>query len=104
MDHVDQLNDAMAESNARAKLGQRLARVTLVVTAALAAFVTYAVVVADPCAGMMCPMFQTPPGPNVADVTLGVGLAGLAGGLLWMWRIVRADRDPDARSSRLRRS
>jgi hypothetical protein len=97
---LDQLNDALAESNARARRGHALAWVTLVVTAALAAFVTYVFAVADPCGGMMCPMFDYPPGPTVGDVTKGLGLAGLAVGLLWMWRIVRADRDPDARSWR----
>ena len=97
---LDQLNDALAESNARARRGHSLARVTLVVTAALAGFVTYVFAVSDPCAGMMCPMFDYPPSPNVGDVTMGLGLAGLAVGLLWMWRIARADRDPDARSWR----
>jgi hypothetical protein len=97
---LDQLNDALAESNARARRGHALAWVTLVVTAVLAGFVTYVVAVADPCAGMMCPMFDYPPGPAVGDVTMGVGFTGLAVGLLWMWRIVRADRDPDARSWR----
>ena len=97
---LDQLNDAMAESNARARKGRTLAWVGFVVTAALVALVVYVVVVADPCAGMMCPMFDYPPSPNVGDVTMGLGFGGLAVGLLWMWRIVRADRDPDARSWR----
>ena len=101
--NLDELNDALAESNARGRRGRVLAWLTLAMTAALAAFVTYAVVVADPCPGMMCPMFDTPPSPNLADVTFGVGFAGLALGLLWMWRIVRADGDPVARSSRLHR-
>jgi hypothetical protein len=97
---LDRLNYALAESNARARGGRALAWVTLVMTAALAGFVTYVVAVADPCAGMMCPMFDYPPGPTAGDVTMGLGLAGLALGLLWMWRIVRADRDPDAGSWR----
>jgi hypothetical protein len=97
---LDQLNDALAESNARARRGRELAEVMLVVTAALAGFVTYVFAVRDPCAGMMCPPFDYPPSPNIGDVTMGVGLVGLAVGLLWMWRIVRADRDPDARSWR----
>jgi hypothetical protein len=100
---IDQLNHAMAESNARARRGHNLAWVMLAMTAALAAFVTYAFVVADRCSGMMCPMFEALPWPNVGDVTMGAGFAGLAAGLIWMWRIVRADRDPDARSSRLHR-
>jgi hypothetical protein len=98
--NLDQLNDALAESNARARRGRELAWMTLVLTAALAGFVTFLIVTANPCAGMMCPMFDHPPGPAVGDVTMGLGFAGLAVGLLWMWRIVRADRDPDARSWR----
>ena len=100
---LDELDDAFAASNARARRGRRFARLTFVATAGLAAFVTLAVVLADPCSGMMCPMFETPPGPNVAQVTMGLGIAGLAAGLVWMWRILRAGRDLDARSSRFHR-
>jgi hypothetical protein len=97
---LDELNDALAESNARARKGNAVAWVTFVVTAVLAGFLTYVSVVAPQCGGMMCPMFDSPPGPSVGHVMLGLGLAGLAVGLTWMWRIVRADRDPDARSWR----
>jgi len=78
--------------------------VGFVSTVVLVALVVYVFVLAPPQCGGMCPMFDTPPSPNARDVTLGVGLAGLAAGLIWMWRIVRADRDPDARSGRLHRS
>ena len=99
----DELNYAMAESNTRARRGRRSAWIGFVVTTALVAVFVLLFTTADPCSGMMCPRFKAPPSPNLADVTLGVGLAGLAVGLIWMWRIVRADRDPDARSSRLHR-
>jgi hypothetical protein len=101
---LDELDDVFAASNARARRGRRLARLTFVATAGLTAFfVTLGVVLADPCSQMMCPMFETPPGPNVAQVTMGLGIAGLAAGLVWMWRILRAGRDLAARSSRFHR-
>jgi hypothetical protein len=101
---LDEVNDLMAESNALARQRHLLAWLMLIGALGLSAFATYAVVFADPCSGTMCPMFVEPPGPSVGSITIGVGFAGLALGLLWMWRIVRADRDPDARSSRIHRS
>jgi hypothetical protein len=101
---IDELNALMADSNRRARQGHVLARLIFAAAAGLSAFAAYVVVLADPCSGMMCPMFVRPPGPNLGDFTLGGGFAGLALGLTWMWRILRADRDPQARSSRLHHS
>jgi hypothetical protein len=97
---LEELNDALAESNVRAREGRALARVMFVATVALAGFLAYVVLAAPKCGGMMCPMFDSPPSPNIGDVTMAVGLAGLLIGLVWMWRIVRAEGDPDARSWR----
>ena len=97
----DELNDFLAESNARARSGRALAWAMVVLTAGLVAFLVYALILAPP--QCMCPMFQTPPeafGLSIGVVTVGLGFAGLAAGLIWMWRIVRGDRAPDTRSWR----
>ena len=97
----DELNTFLAESNKQARHGRTIARLTFVVTTALVAFLlAYAFVLTPQC---MCPMFGTP--PETFGMSLGVaiglvGFVGLASGLYWMWRIVRADLDPDARSWR----
>ncbi len=92
----DELNDAMAESNRRARSGRTIARHTFASTVLLV-MVTFIVVAAAPTG--MGPV--TPPIEMMLTTPLGqLGLVGLATGLFWMWRIVRADPDPDARSWR----
>ncbi|HET7473298.1 MAG TPA: hypothetical protein VFJ71_09255 [Candidatus Limnocylindrales bacterium] len=103
--NLDELNRAMAESNADARYGRRVARLTFAVTSALVAFVFCETVLASPNV-MGDSMFA--PVPNVVGIPLGVlieglGFAGTAVGLIWMWRIVRADGDPHAPSWRHRR-
>ncbi|MDQ3129123.1 MAG: hypothetical protein M3Q66_11815 [Chloroflexota bacterium] len=98
----DELNDVLAESNRHARHGRAIARLILVLTAGLIVFLlALAFVVApSPC---MCPMFATPPeafGLPLGVILVTVGFVGLAAGLFWMWRIVRADPEPDARSWR----
>lgn len=96
-----ELNDAMAESNRRARRGRTVARLMFILTATLVAFVVYAFAVAQP--ACMCPMFQAPPelfGQPFGLIIEMAGSVGVASGLFWMWRIVRADLDPDARSWR----
>lgn len=98
----DELNDAMAESNRRARRGRTVARLMFALTATLLAFsLVYFVFLMPP--QCMCPMFQTPPGLFGLPVGLVIGMAGSVGvatGLFWMWRIVRTDPDPDAWSLR----
>lgn len=90
----DELNDAMAESNRRARRGRTFARLTFASTVALVMFAFFLLAAAP---GMMGGMG----GPDTSQIDI-LGLVGLATGLYWMWRIVRADPDPDARSWRYR--
>lgn len=104
---VDALNDAMAESNRRARRGRAIARLMFILAVGLAAFLVaflvYFVFLAPP--QCMCPMSGTSPeafGPPIGVIIMMVGFVGSATGLFWMWRILRADPDPDARSWRHR--
>lgn len=97
----DELNDFLADSNRRARVGRSIARLTFVLTAGLVAFLVYASLLAQP--QCMCPLLQSPPaafGQPIGVIVLLVGFVGLTAGLFWMWRIVRADPAPDARSWR----
>jgi hypothetical protein len=98
----DELNDHMARSNARARSGRALAWLMFSMTAALVGFVAFLALVDPPCGGLTCPMFIIPASPNIGDALDGLAAVGLAAGLLWMWRIVRSDGDPEARSWRYR--
>jgi hypothetical protein len=93
----DELNTALAESNMRARLGRTNARLMFVLTAGLVALFVYVFVLAPP--QFMGPIGYIEP---IDRVTTRLGLVGLAAGLFWMWRIVRADLDPDGRSWRHR--
>ena len=90
----DDLNDALEESNRAARRGRRLGRLLLV--SAVAPIVLTAF------------LFATAPntmydGPGVGDsVTTWLGVVGMAVGLVWMWRIHRADPEPEARVWRYR--
>ena len=92
----DELNDAMARSNARARRGPCARLVDLHLDVGTDRVPAFLYVLDAPCAGM-CPMFIASPGPITLDTVITVGLAGLAVGLVWMWQILRADRDPDSR-------
>ena len=93
----DELNDAMAESNRRARRGRTFARLTFASTVALVMF-AFILLVAAP-TGMGGGM-GGPDTSRIDTMLTIIGLVGLATGLFWMWRIVRADPDPDARSWR----
>ncbi len=93
----DELNDAMAESNRRARRGRTIARQMFASTVALV-MVAFALFAAAP-TGMGS--FGPSPIEGVLTMPIGqLGLVGLAAGLFWMWRIVRPDPDPDAWSWR----
>ena len=96
--NLEQLDDFMADSNARARRGRLLARQmfggTLIVLL-LAGFLFVA-----------APNFSNvrfyDPGP-IAVVVPAAGILGLIIGLAWMVRILRSDPDPDAKAWRYRR-
>jgi hypothetical protein len=87
------LDELMQSSNARARRGRRLARnmfAAAIFTLLLSAFL----IVAAPNS-----MGGGSPGPGPAAL---IGVVGLAVGILWMVRILRADPEPDAKSWRYR--
>jgi hypothetical protein len=93
---LNEFNEFMEESNARALRGRRLARLMFavaVVTVAVYAFLFVA-----------APNFTDGfynPGP-IGLLVPAIGVAALAVGLGWMIRILRADPEPDAKSWRYR--
>jgi hypothetical protein len=92
------LDDLMAESNARARRGRLLARQMfggVVFVLLLAAFLA----VAAP--NGPSAMFNDP--GLIAIAIPVVGIIGLVVGLAWMVRILRADPEPDAKAWRYRR-
>jgi len=98
----DELNDAMAKSNARARWGRSAAWLIFAISAALPGLVAFLALVGSPCGGFMCPMYVPISGPITGETLMALGFAGFGIGLLWMWRIVRADPEPDSRSWRYR--
>ncbi len=97
----DVLNDAMAKSSRRAQRGRAIAELMIVLTAGLVAVLGFVFISGPP--QCMCPMFEsrTEAFGLPWSVIIGmVGFVGLATGLFWMWRIVRADPDPDAPDGR----
>ena len=91
------LNEFMAESNARAKRGRALGRMMILgalVVLAIPAFFF----VATP---NFTVMSLHEPGALQVALPL-VGVAGLVIGFVWMVRIFRADAEPDAKSWRYR--
>lgn len=91
------LNDFMAESNARARRGRRIARAMFGVAVFAPLLVAFLFVVAPngPTA-----MFAGP-GP-IWVIVPGTAILGLVIGLLWMVRILRAHHEPEAKGWRYR--
>jgi hypothetical protein len=88
----ERIDKVFAESFARARRGRRMAKEMFAaawLTILLAAFLT----VAAP-AGPQ-PMGVPRPDPLTSGPTL-LGLSGIAIGLIWMWRILRADPEAGA--------
>ena len=96
--NLEQLDDFMADSNARARRGRHLARQIFGATLLLLLLAGFVFVAA--------PNFSTvrfyDPGP-IAVVVPATGILGLIVGLAWMIRILRSDPDPDAKAWRYRR-
>ena len=92
--NLDQFNDFMADSNARAHRGRALARNMFGATVFVLLMAGFLFVAA--------PNFTSPswsPGP----VIVLVPAIGILIGLAWMIRILRADPNPDAKAWRYRR-
>lgn len=92
------LDEFMAESNARARRGRRVARQTFGAVVFVLLLTAFLFVAAPNSMGG-----QMGPGPGpIALVVPAIGILGLTVGLLWMVRILRADPDPDVKSWRYR--
>jgi hypothetical protein len=90
---LEQFDDFMADSNARARRGRLLARQMFGLAVLLAAFMY----VAAP--------NLTNSTPNAGAFTVAapaLGIAGLMIGFVWMVRILRADPEPEAKGWRYR--
>lgn len=92
----------MARSNARARRGRRVARALFAEAIFLIWLLAFLIFIGPQTMGG--PMMR-PSGfaAAVGMIVLGAGVLGLVIGLAWMWRILRADPEPDSRSWRYRR-
>ena len=81
---MDELDQLFAESYARARRGRDNATLIFAATCALLIVLAFLFVTAPP------PRFVGEPPPDVV-MLLSLGRAGLLIGLVWMWRILRAD-------------
>lgn len=91
------LNEFMAESNARARRGRRLSREIFGAALLTPAVVAFLFIAAPngPTA-----MFADP-GP-IRLIVPGIGVLGIVVGLVWMVRILRAHHEPEAKGWRYR--
>jgi len=85
------LDELMAESNAKARRGRRIARLIFAVAMSFVALVAF-LITASP----------NTMGPEPARWPLVAGIVGAGVGLFWMIRIIRADREPDSAAWRYR--
>ena len=86
-----ELDQFMARSNAKARRGRRIARLIFVAAVWFVALVAFLVIAAPNTMG---------PEPDRWPLVAGVVGAGV--GLLWIIRIIRADREPDSSAWRYR--
>jgi hypothetical protein len=92
-----ELDEFMAQSNAKARRGREIARGLVAAVLVLLAFVTVLLLnLPDPMGG---PIFE----PSLSGWILpGLGVLGILLGLAWMVRIFRADPEPDSSAWRYR--
>jgi hypothetical protein len=92
-----ELDEFMARSNAKARRGREIARGLVTAGLVVLAFVTFLLLsLPDPMGG---PIFE----PSLSGWILpGLGVLGILVGLAWMWRILRADPEPDTSAWRYR--
>jgi protein-S-isoprenylcysteine O-methyltransferase Ste14 len=91
------LDEFMAQSNAKARRGREIARGLVTAVLVLLAFVGLLFLnLPDP---MGAPFFE----PSLSEWILpGLGVLGILVGLAWMVRILRADPEPDSSAWRYR--
>ncbi|HTG41781.1 MAG TPA: hypothetical protein VK697_09225 [Methylomirabilota bacterium] len=89
------IDDLFAKSWRRARRGRATARLMLAAAILAVAFMILFVLAA--------PNYTYTPEPNPPDVLVfGIAVLGFAIGLAWMWRILRADPEPDPEAWRYR--
>jgi hypothetical protein len=92
-----ELDEFMAQSNAKARRGREIARGLVIAVLVLLASV--AILFLNIPNTMGGPSFE----PNLTEWILpGLGVLGILVGLAWMWRILRADPEPDSSAWRYR--
>jgi hypothetical protein len=91
-----ELDEFMAQSNAKARRGREIARGLCEAVLILLAFVAILFLSMPNTTG---PLFE----PSLPEWILpGLGVLGILVGLAWMWRILRADPEPDTSAWRYR--
>ena len=93
---INEFNEFMATSNRRARSGRRTARWML---CSSLLFVATPAILSLSAPNTMGGGLQFGP---VAFIVFGTGILGMAIGLTWMIRILRADPEPDAKAWRYR--
>jgi hypothetical protein len=95
---LNEFNEFMEESNARARRGRRLARLMFAAALITLGFPAFFFIAAPN--GPQGMYLEEPPALGVAAPV--VAILGIVIGLAWMIRILRADPEPDSRSWRYR--
>jgi hypothetical protein len=94
-DPRDRVDDLFAKSWRRARRGRATARLMLAAAILAVAFIILIVLAA--------PNYMYTPEPKPPDVfMLGIPVLGFVIGLAWMWRILRANPEPDSEVWRYR--
>jgi hypothetical protein len=89
------IDDVFAKSWRRARRGRATARLMLAAAILAVAFIILF--------GLAAPNYMYTPEPNPPDVLVfGIPVLGFVIGLAWMWRILRADPEPDSEAWRYR--
>jgi hypothetical protein len=88
------IDESMAESNAKAQRGRRIAREMFAGALLILVVIAFFMLVA--------PNTMGPEPDSRATLLSAVGVLGVAIGLLWMVRILRADPEPDTAAWRYR--
>jgi hypothetical protein len=90
------LDEFMAQSNAKARRGREIARGLVMAVLVLLAFVGFLFLGLPDRSG---PLFE----PGLIEwIVPGLGIMGILVGLAWMVRILRADPEPDSSAWRYR--
>ena len=91
-----ELDEFMAQSNAKARRGRASARGLFAAGLVVLAFVTLLFLNLPNPIGTLAE-------PGLIDrIAPGIGILGILVGLAWMWRILRADPEPDTSAWRYR--